>query len=84
MCLAQRPQRSEAGEARTLYIVSCCSHLVWEFCVCSLFCGMFFVSFTSLAIIMLSEEENADSFTLCCGCLCSVSLPAVPWVGSSL
>ena len=68
------------------FIVYCCSHCVWEFCVCSLFCYTVLSINSSFALIPLGKRERADCFILIvillsCDCECSVSLPhgVVDW-----
>ena len=51
-------------------------------CVGSLFCDMSIGVLSSLAITLLRKKEIESALhLLCCGCLCSVSLPhgAVGW-----
>ena len=70
----------EASGFCCLYIVYCCSHSLWGFCIWSLFCNTILSVLSSFAIILMIKEERACCFTfvllMSCDCWCSVTLPS--------
>ena len=51
-----------------LFIVSCCSHCLWGFCVRSLFCFVVLCVLSSFAIISTEKRGLVASLLLCSEC----------------